>query len=363
MAIRKDHVKDAASGNDLGWFALLPNDYTPTKQYDTVVFMHGIGECGVGNLAALNKISKWGPFAETVPKAVDSRKFIAIFPNHLDDLNEKPKVCQFIIKRMQMFYSVKEDSIHFVGHSEGWHVLGNWGFSDPVFAAQVATTVPSSAGPNNVTATFQNIAKFDVRVWGITAKNDAVASTTYVTQLFTKVLAINPKATVIVSQFPATRWPDGKVAHNMTISEMLVQGAGRTIPAGITMGLSTAKAPAMDVYDWMFSNPRGSVAQLPDHAFTGPKYPARPEPEPVVRQIDRIVCTGRALGNVDTEIFYSNGDRIFLRAETGDKNLGTSINFKTRTVALDWQKKPNDSYPWSETVKPKAKKKKTRKKD
>jgi hypothetical protein len=196
-------------------------------------------------------------------------------------------------------------------------------------------------------------------VWGVTAKNDAVASTTYVTQLFTKVLAINPKATVLVSQFPSTRWTDGKVAHNMTISEMLVQGAGRTIPAGITMGLSTAKAPAMDVYDWMFSNPRGSLPQLPDHAFTGPKYASEPTPVPVVREIVRIVVTARALGNVDTWIQWSNGDVDFIRSPAGDKNLGTSINFKTRTVALDWQKKQNDSIPWSETVKPKAKKKKS----
>lgn len=366
MPTLKQYIKSTTElfGSDV-W---LPLTYSPTKTYRIIFFIHGIGECASGSKYYLDRLAAWIKGNSFLLDYVDKYDFILVAPNYLNTTGtsgEKPRVCKWILERMLSLYPAKTDSVTFIGHSNGAHTLMTYAFLDNDFSAKVTNFVPSSSGPVNA-LTFPNIAN-NCRTWGICAIGDKTTSYNNTAQLADKLPAINPRTMALVTIFPTSRWSSDVNPHDMTLGQLTKSPPAFVTLSGITKGL--AGAPKMDLYQWIISNPRGSVPQLPDHAFVGPKYegdvPVEPTPTPTptgYRDIIRVVVTGRAAGDVVTQITWSDGHIDTLKAATGDVNLGTSINFKTRTVALDYKYAANGSVPWTQKVPATAKRKAAKKK-
>ena len=63
------------SGNSKGFYQSLPLNYsTDLKNYPLIIWVHGAGQVGQGNVADLPKILEWG-----VPKIISEGSFPASF--------------------------------------------------------------------------------------------------------------------------------------------------------------------------------------------------------------------------------------------------------------------------------------------
>lgn len=94
----------------------IPRDYTPSKQYPTIVFLHGIGESGSDGIGS-TKVGL-GP---RIAKLNGNFPFIAIFPQTGWDWTSKESddIMMDAIKDVQSAYSVDKDRISVTGMSSG----------------------------------------------------------------------------------------------------------------------------------------------------------------------------------------------------------------------------------------------------
>lgn len=265
--------------NAYGHSVVFPQGYDPAKKYPTIFFLSGIGETAPGSLSDVTNTYNWVKSNSFLLDNVDKYGFLLFIPTYPNTTTSKSKVAQWMLSHAKAKYSVDERYVAFIGHSNGSHTLGTWSFADPEFAKQVAVWICSASGPFSTPDTFKNVAQYDVRIWGITAVNDAVISTNYVQQLGTKVPALNPQAVVVITKFPATRFPDGETAHNIVLGQITKSPLPFVSLPGITDRLGGS--PRMDMYQFILSNPKGSIPQLPDQPFTGAKFEQEPIPEPI----------------------------------------------------------------------------------
>lgn len=319
--------------NTYGYSVVFPPGYTETKKYPALFFISGIGETAPGSLTDVQRTYNWVKSNSFLLDGVDKYGFLLFIPTYPNTVTSKSKVAQWMLSHAKANYPVDEKSVTFIGHSNGSHTLGTWSFADAEFAKQVAVWVCSASGPFSTSATFKNIADYDVRVWGITAANDAIISPNYVTQLGTKIPPLNPAAVVVITKIPATRFLDGRAAHNLVLGQIT-----KTPLPFISLGSITSRlgsTPRMDLYQFILSNPKGSIPQLPDQPYTGAKYAVQPEPEPqpepeTVKPIIGVNYAGVTL----LEIVYSDGTKELKRAPRGSsfKNVYDSNKLDILTI-------------------------------
>lgn len=310
--------------NAFGYNVVTPTGYDAKKKYPVIFFIHGIGEASDGSLPKLTNVYNWVKNNSFLLKGAEKYGFILVIPTYLNTTDEKSRVCKWILERIKSTYLIDEKIVAFVGHSNGSHTLGTWAFADPEFAKQVSVWAASASGPFSTAATFKNVADYDVRVWGITSVNDAVTSTMNTQQLASKVPALNPNATVIITKIPASRFPDGAAAHNLVLGQLTQTPVPFVSLGNITDRLGST--PRMDLYQFILSNPKGSIPQLPDHAYTGPKWPevvVKPEPpkeQPEPPQPERKFIGYNIYGeNIKIEPVFSDGSLPAIKGTNGDE--------------------------------------------
>jgi hypothetical protein len=349
-----------------GLAVLKPDSYTPSKKYMLWIVGHGIGECGDGSQSALNKAYGWGGWGH-IKTAVNTYDFIQVYLNTASTSHYRLKEYQYAIEWAKAKYSIDPNNICVLGHSLGSYGAGNSAFPDSNFAKQINIWFCSASGPFGPDITFTNVAKYGVKVWGVTATNDSAVGTNprYVRQLYSRLKAINPNHPVMVSEFPSTTWPTpigakgSTVAHNAVLGRLTQHPSIGVTPA-ITSGLPPVKLGTltlmrMNVYQWAKSNPKGSIYQHPTSAFVGPKYAvvdtlvtlprdtvvAAPTTKPTVRGV-LVTHDNNNRYSIITTIHWSDGTYTTYKADSASgRNAGTWINTEHKTVTLDWINKPD----------------------
>ena len=88
-------------------------------------------------------------------------------------------------------------------------------------------------------------------------------------------------------------------------------------------GRKLTTAPKMSIYQWSLSNPKGSIYQSPDHAYSGPKWaePIIIQPEPVeVSPTSRSIIGYNVIGeNIKISVLMSDGKWETIEV-AGDEN-------------------------------------------
>lgn len=292
MSTFKNYPKGGPDNLKFGFRVVLPTTYTTAKKYMLWIIGHGIGECGDGSEAAINKAANWGNWAPT-NGSVDKYDYIQIYINTAKGNTAEYREGEYVyavdwaIKNL----SIDEKQVWAVGHSLGWYGFGNWISTKPEWAKRFTGTVASSSGPiANVAATAKGIVDAGLKFWGVTSVNDGVVSWTILDNVWKKIKELKPDAAAYLTVFPTTEWPNkvdangvaikNQIAHNTTICRMLAQGWSGMF-ASRTKGLAanvTETTPMMNVYEWCLSNPMGSIPQAPSSKFSGPKWSTTPTP-------------------------------------------------------------------------------------
>lgn len=293
-----------------GIATVVPDNYDPSKQYMTWIIGAGIGERGNGSTAALQNLVGWGGFGN-LKTAANIYKFILVFVNTAN--NYEKGEFQYALKWAEDHLPVDENNINVLGHSLGSYGAGNYAFSDKEFCKKINIWFCSASGPYSNKSIYQNIVDNNIKVWGVTAANDKSSGTNpiYVTQLYDKIKAIKPDAEVIITEFPATTWPDARTAHNAVLSRLTgISWTG--ISLDMIRGRKLTTAPKMSIYQWALSNPKGSIYQSPDHAYTGPKWAAPIVTKPPV--FEKPITTTRSIigynvigENIKISVLMSDG--------------------------------------------------------
>lgn len=248
-----------------------------------LIIAPGIGERNSGDLAGCKLSSGWGGWGNIKVNA-DKYGFILVFINTTHDYEYGE--FQFALKWTKKKYPSLSNSVWVWGHSLGSYGAGKYAMKDTAFVSQIAGWVASASGDftGYITTQYKNLVKYGVKVWGVTAANDVVSGTSPkpIRDLYTQMKAIDPKAYVIKTEFPSTEWPNdypttsprgSKVAHNAVLGRL--SQAPPYYSKGnlslITFGIASNSVLKMNVYQWMLSNPRGSVYQDPTQVYIGPR--------------------------------------------------------------------------------------------
>lgn len=306
----------------------LTEYYPDVEVRMALIVGHGIGERGDESLAALQKSSGWGGWANIKLNA-DKYGIILVFVNtsHDYEFGEYQYALQWVKKR----YPALSNNIWVWGHSLGSYGVGKYATKDTAFVSGLAGWIASASGDFTyfITSQYQNLVKYGVKVWGVTAVNDVVSGTSPrpERELFTQMKAIDPKAYVIKTEFPNTEWPTpagtsgSATAHNAVLSRL--SQAPPYYSKGdfslITYGIESNSILKMNVYQWMLSNPKGSIYQDPTHYYVGPQYDSvifpTPTPIPVPKVAFReFIQTGDGV----YKITWSDGTGETFRIPSGD---------------------------------------------
>ncbi len=114
----------------------VPAEYDPKTPTPTIVFLHGIGECGTDGVAPLRV-----GIAEAIKKNPQEWPFIVIFPQKeksSDSWGNKDAMVIAILKKTQDEFNVDKTRIYLTGISQGGH--GTWaiGANHPQLFAAIA---------------------------------------------------------------------------------------------------------------------------------------------------------------------------------------------------------------------------------
>lgn len=288
----------------MGTYNYFWKDKTPDQKFGLTQYVcggrivvlvgHGQGECNSGDLAGCKFSSGWGGWY-WIKILAELLGFDLIFLNTTLASKYSLKEYQFALEWVKKKYpeDVWKKNVWVLGHSLGSYGAGKYAFIEFLqFANQIAGWIVSASGNygiNPIANLFKMLVDAGCCVFGVTAVNDTVSGTTPLptTQLYPNMKALNANAKVIISEFPATEWPNdypplhptgSKAAHNNVLGRITQKPIG--VRPEITKGIAAGKPFRMNIGEWMISNPRGSVYQDPTLPFTGPIFDG-PIPVPI----------------------------------------------------------------------------------
>ena len=311
-----------------------------------LIIGHGIGERNAGDLAGCEESSGW-PGWGNIKVGADKYGVLQVYINTTHDYEYQEY--QFAVDWVLKHYPQLKDNIWVLGHSLGSFGFGKYGATGETLMPKLAGWIDSASGNfGDIPEVYKNIIDAKVRWWGVTSENDTASGTNpiAVTRVYDKVKALKADAPVILTEFPATEWPTpaggtgSKTAHNAVLGRItqpsMYYSKGNI--GLITKGIPT-QTVKMNLYEWMLSNPRGSVYQPPTGDYKGPVYEAAQPAATTAKTIMRINLTGSGKpGMVNVVIQYSDGssDPYFVATEvdTVQVNGKTRYTIKNKTTVL-----------------------------
>ncbi len=149
----KKIFNDSQNGNALPYCLYLPDNYTPSKKYPVILFLHGAGEIGSDNTLQLNNIKNMFVYnadyiAQSILICPQTPEWWSL-DRYYGDGQGTLSSAMHLLEEVQNKYSCDKNRIYLTGLSMGsfatWDLLENYG---DVFAA----AVPVCGGGNEMNA-------------------------------------------------------------------------------------------------------------------------------------------------------------------------------------------------------------------
>ncbi len=139
----KDTFYDSQNGNTLKYCLFLPDDYSPSKKYPVILFLHGAGELGTDNVSQLNNIKNmFGCNGDYISNAIllcpQTAEWWNLDREGYGDQKGTLGSALHLLNKIQQEYSCDKNRIYVTGLSMGgyatWELLEHYG---DIFAAGV----------------------------------------------------------------------------------------------------------------------------------------------------------------------------------------------------------------------------------
>lgn len=140
---KKDTFFDSENGNTLKYCLFLPDDYSPTKKYPLILFLHGAGELGTDNVSQLNNIKNmFACNGDYISNAIllcpQTAEWWNLDRESYGDQRGTLGSALHLLNKIQQDYSCDKNRIYVTGLSMGgyatWEILEHYG---DIFAAGV----------------------------------------------------------------------------------------------------------------------------------------------------------------------------------------------------------------------------------
>jgi predicted esterase len=204
----------ASNGVFIGFYEFKPTDYTPTKKYPLIVFMHGIGERGNGT-SELSRVK-----AQGIPKYISyghkmtftwngkTETFLVLSPQLSSSYGSWPSFyAEEMIKYAKTNLSIDTNRIFVTGLSLGGG--GTWKYAITSLNNSKAIAGLAPVCGTQQSGDFCNIAKANLPVWAFHSENDATVSVMATKNQINAVNNCNPAVKPLMSIWPTgghTMW-------------------------------------------------------------------------------------------------------------------------------------------------------------
>ena len=183
----KETFFDSQNGNTLKYCLYVPDDYSASKKYPVILFLHGAGELGTDNITHINNLKKmFLNNADYISQAIllcpQTAEWWNLDRNYTGDGNGTLTSAMHLLEKIQKEYSCDKNRIYVTGLSMGghgtWELLEHYG---NVFAAGVPLC---GFGDTNNGAAFKDI---PIRIYHGTA--DPTVSYNSSQQMYNAIIA------------------------------------------------------------------------------------------------------------------------------------------------------------------------------
>lgn len=183
----KETFYDSQNGNTLQYCLYVPDDYSPSKKYPVILFLHGAGEIGNDNSTHIKTLEKmFLNNADYISQAIllcpQTPEWWNLDRNYTGDKQGTLSSAMNLLNKIQNEYSCDKNRIYVTGLSMGgyatWEILEHYG---NVFAAGVPLC---GFGNTNNGAAFKNI---PIRIYHGTA--DPTVSYSSSQQMYNSIIA------------------------------------------------------------------------------------------------------------------------------------------------------------------------------
>ncbi len=199
----------AANGVYIGFYEFKPADYTPTKKYPLIVFMHGIGERGNGT-TEISRVK-----AQGIPKYISyghkmtftwngkTETFLVLSPQLSSSYGSWPSFyAEEMIKYAKTNLSIDTNRIFVTGLSLGGGGTWKYAITSLGNAKSIAALAPVCGTQQS--GDYCNISKANLPVWAFHAENDPTVSVNATKNQINSVNNCNPQVKPLM-----TLWPTG----------------------------------------------------------------------------------------------------------------------------------------------------------
>ncbi|MEO8582384.1 MAG: dienelactone hydrolase family protein [Flavitalea sp.] len=263
------------NGNCAGYMETLPARYNlTTKQYPLIVFIHGIGELGIGLKINCCGIPYWARNNRLPPEfIVGGQHFSPIYISPQFKVRPSAADVQAVLNYVERKYRVDPTRVYVTGLSMGGGSTLDYA---GVYGQNVTAVVPVCGGTAASTGLAKNIASKNIPIWGIYSDGDQVVPAAWGRSLISWMKSDNPgqsanyKLTVYSGLGHNSTWGTAFNPGNRTDGYSLYEWMLRYKKNGATIGGTPTPAPPP------INNPTPPVVK------PTPPPVVKPTPPPVV---------------------------------------------------------------------------------